>query len=288
MTDKTYLTYQTYLLIFVLLVLVTPAFAQSLDVSVVYPIADDKATGGDVLMVTDKGVVRADSPASNQIFGVIVQEPMLSLSSSEATGSAVARSGQALVNVTDLGGTIKNGDYITSSEIPGKGKKANISGYVLGVAMADFEGPPASLPAGTAGEAGKAGDKVTYQGKEYTVGQIPVAIRVENARIGGGQESFVGSLDKTLGGVAAIFLRSVDNPDRFFQMTRYFMAGAISLVAFIFGFSTFSRATIKGVEAVGRNPLAKNAIYTSIIFNVILTVITILAGIAASLFILRL
>src|SRR3972149_5460851 len=52
---------------------------------------------------------------------------------------SIANTGEINVNVTTINGPIKVGDYVSSSEIPGKGQKASeFTGYMLGVALASF------------------------------------------------------------------------------------------------------------------------------------------------------
>jgi len=67
---------------------------------------------------------------------------------------------------------------------------------------------------------------------------------------------------------------------------RYFVAGAITLISFFLGFRFFARASNRGVEAIGRNPLAKQAILLSIFINTIITICIMFFGVAISYFIL--
>ena len=52
----------------------------------------------------------------------------------------VALVGRVPVNVTNEGGAIATGDYITTSSTAGKGMKATKAGRVIGMALADFSG----------------------------------------------------------------------------------------------------------------------------------------------------
>ena len=52
----------------------------------------------------------------------------------------VALVGRVPVNVTNEGGAIKVGDFITTSSTAGKGMKATKKGRVIGMALADFDG----------------------------------------------------------------------------------------------------------------------------------------------------
>lgn len=236
-----------------------PASAQtpSIETTSVYEIADNEAAGDDILVVTDKGLIRASKSFDNKMFGVLQEKPILVMRDTSTKGRPVVRSGVTTVSVTTLNGPIKYGDYITSSNTPGKGQKASESGYVLGIALAGFSG----------------------QGN----GQIPVAIRIEyaeltNPRFAGRLFSFVGNS----------FLENVNDPKKFGAVVRYISAGLIVLLSFSFGFLTFSRSITKSIEAIGRNPLAKNTIQLSMIINIILLVVTGLIGIVASFLIIKL
>src|SRR3989338_5684658 len=118
----------------------SPTHAQTSDIEAtsVYEIADADAQEGDIVVTTDKGLVRASKSFDNKMLGVITETPVLVFRSNDEKGKPVIRSGTANVNVTTLNGPIKYGDYITSSTISGKGQKAFESGYVIGVALAEF------------------------------------------------------------------------------------------------------------------------------------------------------
>lgn len=224
----------------------------------VYEVIDTDALEGDILISTDKGLTKATKSFDNKVFGVLQDTPVLVMrDNSIKNGKPVARSGVATVNVTTLNGPIKYGDYITSSTIPGKGQKASESGYVLGIALAEFSG----------------------QGN----GQVSVAIRIEyaeltNPRFAGRLFSFVGSS----------FLENIRDPKQLGLIIRYIAAGLVVLLSFTFGFLTFSRSIAKSVEALGRNPLAKSTIHLSMIINIGLLVLTGIIGIVASILIIRL
>ncbi len=61
---------------------------------------------------------------------------------------------------------------------------------------------------------------------------------------------------------------------------RYIMALIVTAITFAIAFLSFSRLTSRGVEALGRNPLAGSSIKSVIIFNFILTFIIIASGLA--------
>lgn len=241
---------------------------QGIEVTSVYPIADTEAVDGDILAASEQGLVRTSQGFDNKMFGVIQNLPLL-VYRVETGGKPVVRSGQAQVNVTTLNGPIKFGDYITSSSIPGKGQKATESGYILGIALAEFNGQGA--------------EQVQGPGGLVASGSIPVALKVEYAELT--NPRFAGRL---FGFVGQSFLENVQDPKQLGNIIRYIAAGLVLLLTFTFGFLTFSRSIAKSVEAIGRNPLAKSTIQLSMIINIALLVITGIIGIVASLLIIRL
>jgi F0F1-type ATP synthase membrane subunit c/vacuolar-type H+-ATPase subunit K len=54
----------------------------------------------------------------------------------------------------------------------------------------------------------------------------------------------------------------------------------IVLLSFVLGLVYFGRASRAGIEAIGRNPLAKRAIQMSIVMYVALSIVIILVGLA--------
>lgn len=242
--------------------------SQGIEVTSVYEIKDTEAVEGDILKTTNEGLVRTSLGFDNKIFGVITNQPLL-VYRTETKGKPVIRSGIAQVNITNLNGPVKYGDYITSSQVAGKGQKAFESGYVLGVALSDFDGTGAETVDGPRGK--------------VAIGKIPVAVRIEYAEIS--NPRFVGRL---FGFIGTAFLENINDPKKFGDIIRLIAAALVVLLSFTFGFLTFSRTIVKSIEAIGRNPLAKNTIQFSIILNIILLVVSGLVGIIASILIIKL
>lgn len=260
------------LILILALLLPTLALAQEplgVGVSFTQILSDKEAENGDILMTGPQGIVRANLPYTTSLYGVVQDNTLLVYRNVDEQGVPISRSGLAVVNVSNINGPIKTGDFITSSTIPGKGERAMESGYVIGVAMEDFQ------------EQGAASLEVN--GKTYATGKISVALRFEWMDI---------SVPKNANRVLAVFnnalLRNLENPEKFIQLFRYILAAIIILIGFLVGFFTFSRSLAKSVEAIGRNPLAKNSIQFSILMNIVLTIATTIVGIVAALLIIRL
>lgn len=151
MTHRTYALLVVVVLVGVFFAHFSPLFAQeatsggtakSIDISVTYPVIDKDSVTGDILISTPQGLTRTNQNFDQRMFGVLQTNPLIVYRNVDNTGQPVARSGVANVNVTNLTGDIKAGDYITTSEITGKGQKSTGSGYVLGVAIEDLTGEP--------------------------------------------------------------------------------------------------------------------------------------------------
>lgn len=258
--------------VFLLIVLTFPypvhAQSQGLDVASVFEIADTEAEEGDILITTEKGLVRASGDFDSKMFGVMVEKPALVFRSSSTTDKPVVRGGIAEVNVTTLNGPIKYGDHITSSKIVGKGQKSSGSGPTLGVALASFDATNGTQINGPAGQVAS--------------GKIPVAIRIESA----GSTSL--GFGRLFGTIGIAFLENVNDPKKLTEVIRYIAAGLVVLLSFTFGFLTFSKSIVKSVEALGRNPLAKSTIQLSMVINIALLLATGIIGIVASILIIRL
>lgn len=247
-----------------------PIYAQSqgIEVTSLYQVADTEAVEGDILTASENGLKRSTIGFDNKLFGILADKPLL-VFRSESEGKPVIRSGIAQVNVTTLNGPIKYGDHITSSSIAGKGQKATESGYIIGVALGEFNGEGAEQIDGPSGK--------------IAVGKVSVAIKIEYAELT--NPRFAGRLFGFLG---TAVLENVSDPRQLGNVVRFIAAGLVVLLSFTFGFLTFSRSIAKSIEALGRNPLAKSTIQLSIVINIALLVVTGIIGIVASILIIRL
>lgn len=245
---------KVFVLLFFLIIPQRVLAAPAIEVSTLHPINDSGAVVGDILSLTDQGLVRSKTTADIHLFGIMQENPIIVWREANATGSAIARNGIVDVNITEAEGPVKMGDYVTSSEDAGKGKKAIRSGYVIGQAMADAAG-----------------------------GKVPVSMRIEYAEV-----TTPRSANRLMEMLGATFFKNVQDPSKFAEVVRYILAAVVVLISFLFGFLTFSRSIPKSIEAIGRNPLSRNPILLSIGINVFLTIICGVIGLAAALAIIRL
>jgi hypothetical protein len=239
----------------------TKAFADgdvSLGIANYLPVQGSNIKNGDIVSFTNKGYFLSKTAYDSTVIGIVTTNPAVSLNIKNGSKNnyPVASSGTVIVNVSTQNGTIKKGDIITTSEIPGVGMKAEKSGFVLGNAMEAFS---SSNP------------------KE--IGQISVALNLHYAY----------SNSTSANSIKDIFnlsLNSASNsPSAFFK---YLIAGIVIILSFILGFLSFGRVANTGVEALGRNPMASKMIQLGIALNVFITIAIIGAGFAMAFLIIRL
>lgn len=250
-----------------LICLAKPVFAQVFDIASTYIINDKGVKQNDIVSsIFEKGLVRSDIPYDNRMFGIYQEKPLLVYRESTNSGQPVVRQGDVLVNVSNLNGKISPGDFITSSAIPGVGMRASQSGYVLGIATSQV------TPSGT----------YNFLGRSYQTGIVKLALRIEYAEIDKPR-----SILRLLEYFNAALFYNVQNPERFTNLLKYILAALIAITALLVGFFTFARNLSKGIEAIGRNPLASRSIQFSIVLSLLLTVTTIAIGLVLSLIVLR-
>lgn len=249
----------------------TPVFAQ-LEIAETFDVPEE-SIDGDIMSYTDQGVVLSTREYDDKIFGVIETTPLVAYRRQDNTGLPVVRNGTTSVNVTTANGEIKPGDFITTSALAGKGQKSLASGYIIGVALEEFteaDGEPVEVAVSDGGT------------KQARSGSINVAIKIEYAELNTARNA-----NRFLDALNALFFSNIQNPEQFTNTLRYFLAGLAVLVSFLIGFFTLARTLPKGIEALGRNPLAKTTIQFGIILNIIFTVGIALVGIVAAIILLR-
>lgn len=254
--------------------LVTPVHAQ-LEIADTYDIADTEAQPGDLVALTADGIKRSNIDYDSKIFGVVINEPLAAYKRVDGTGTIISRNGVVNVNVVTANGAIKTGDYITTSTLAGKGQKALASGYVVGVALKDFNEGEGTVVEFKQFE--------TAEARQIGAGQIPLAIRIEYAEISTSRNA-----NALLSRLNAALFSNVQDPEKFVNVIRYVASGLVILFSIMIGLFILARVVPKGVEGIGRNPLARRSIvlYTGV--NIVIVIIVILLGIGASLLLVRL
>jgi len=209
-------------------------------------IADPETKAGDIVSLSEEGVIRAKTPYDENLIGVVGNTPILTFGKPSTNTLPILFSGQALVRVSNSNGEIKKGDFITSSEKPGIGQKATKPGLVIGRALESFD---------------------------QQEGMILVEINIQRVNYTSPKS------------IAGRLLENFGKPENFPYVLKYIFAVLLGMGSFFAGFVAFVRALQKGVEAMGRNPLAKKTIHFAMILNLVGITILTLAGLGLALFV---
>ena len=222
-------------------------------------INDTDVREGHIISTSDKGYVKSKIAYSPFMVGVVGKQAGVVF---EPEGDKegyypVVFSGSVGVLVSGENGPIKKGDFITSSSVSGIGMKATHSGPMLGIAMADFNGQ-----------------------NKNEVGLLPVTLNMKYVSI----RASVNSRLRDVFNLAR--LASYEEPS--LMAFKYIVAALSVILSFTFAFLHFGRVSAKGIEALGRNPLAAKIIQLGIVFNILIGVGIMAAGVAIGLLVLRL
>lgn len=224
-------------------------YAQNISVgtAVSILIIDKDIKDGSIIVATPKGYGLTATAYDSNMYGVYTESPAIFLqNTNDPQTKPVTTSGKANVLVSSINGNIKKNDFVTTSTIKGVGEKATRNGMVLGTALQDYSNP-----------------------NQKATGKILVAVNPH----------FNASFADTKTNILEV-LRNASDPTTLTQATslRYVLAAGIALISFGIGFVYFGRIASSGVEALGRNPLASRMIQLSLVLNLALMVIIILAG----------
>ncbi len=212
-------------------------------------ILDKNVPVGSIISAADKGYQMAKNDYDPGIYGVTTNTPAMSLENiPKGNLKYVVYAGQTQTLVSISNGVIKKNDYVTSSGKPGVGIKATANGFVLGTALEDYT--------------------------DKTTGKIMINVNphyLSSLKTGTSKNIF----NILRNARESVYLSPL-------EALRYLIAALIALIAFILGFAYFGRVAQKGVEAVGRNPLAGKFIELSVVLNVLLTALIIIVGLGVA------
>jgi F0F1-type ATP synthase membrane subunit c/vacuolar-type H+-ATPase subunit K len=224
-------------------------------VALTVPIADQTAKNGDIVCSIKSGYAPCSNSYDSGMYGVINDNPIGSVEL-PGGGRLVNTTGSVVVNVTSVSGSIKVGDFITTSTNPGVGQLAIHNGYVLGIAQGDYSDS----------------DKIK-------IGQILVSISIHpTIGISDNQTDLFRSIREGL-------LSAQISP---LATLRYLTAALMVITGFGLGFIYFGRIAKAGVEAIGRNPLSSRTIEFGLILHILLTIVIVAAGLGIGYLILTL
>lgn len=223
-------------------------------VAVNIKISEENIGEGDIISITKDGFKKSTASYDPQTYGVVVAAPILSVELRDDSTSAVVSGGEVQVKVSAANGEIKVGDFIATSEEAGVGVKATTAGYTLGKALQDYTDTSRS-------------------------GLISVLVDVGyfSGPLGAGALSPLNKL-----------IDLISDPARFPTVLRYTLATLLGLITVLVSAFAFIRFMATGIEAIGRNPIAKKAILGGMVLSGIVICVVAVAGIAAALAIIKL
>lgn len=207
-----------------------------------------------LIIVEDAGSYKVSNSRSDlKTVGVITDSPSITLrKSSNPQAFFVNNSGVSQVRASNKSGKISKGDGLTSSDTPGVAVKANPGEYIVGVALEDFD---------TENGLVRADIRPGYSQSTDSVNRSLVSI--------------------LRSGTQSLYLSPINS-------LRYVLAAIIGIASFLFGFSIFSKISGSGIQALGRNPLARKTIEFNIIIEFVLNIAIIVFGLVIAYFILAL
>lgn len=240
-----------------------PAGASSANISHSYQ-STGKISSGSIVSLDPKHgdfVETSDVTNGERLLGIVVASNDSLLAVDETAGLVqVATSGSAKTLVSTLNGDIKLGDQIAVSPFAGVGMKAGNGSRIIGLAQSTF----------SSGSEGANQQEVTDKSgakKQVYVGYVSanIAIGVNNS---GTRQDNLSALQK-LG-------RSITGHT--VSTTRVLISLAVAIVA-LMSLVTLAYASIYGgIISVGRNPLAKYAVFRTV--SVVLVMVVVTAAIA--------
>ncbi|OGM28140.1 hypothetical protein A2801_03065 [Candidatus Woesebacteria bacterium RIFCSPHIGHO2_01_FULL_41_10] len=255
---RRYLPYLFFIIIFIFIFLPPKnVYAQrigSMGVAIPVEITEGEVNPGDILCSEEGGISLCSIPYATSIFGVVTQNPALAFEIDQPDHVLVVDSGSAVVRVNSSNGAIQEGDLVTTSVIPGIGQRADLTGYVLGIALESYSSDDIEA-----------------------VGEILVALNIHpSSGVTSARSNLIASFRQGLSAPVIAPLASL----------RYLLAFAIAIMSFALGFIYFGRVISSGVEAIGRNPLASRKIQITVLTNIVITLVIVGTGLAVAFLIL--
>ncbi|MFO0781954.1 MAG: hypothetical protein U0524_03650 [Candidatus Saccharimonadales bacterium] len=254
----------TVVSVFLLVAGVSVAGAIAAEISKAYKTSQDIPDSSLVSLDPSKSgyVQLANTANGSQLFGVAVKsEDSLLAVDSQGGKVQVATTGSATVLASTLNGPIKVGDLISVSPFDGIGMKSTPGANVIGLALTE-------LNSSTDGVVRKQVTDKSGKTSSIDVGMVRITIGVGSDTSAGNGEELTG-----LQRFAKSLTGKVISPARIVISIVVAVIAITVLITLIYG------AIYGSIISIGRNPLAKNAIFRSLSSVVLMAVITaVLAG----------
>ncbi len=227
---------------------------------------------GSAVALNQTNLSLATSANQQYLYGVVVRASDVSLNV-DSTGNQVevVTTGLVPVAVSDLNGAIVAGDELAPSPIAGVVMKATEPGKVLGTAQQAFG--PGSSGAQTKSLTAKDGSV-----KQVSVGTIPVVVGVSDFQPKTTPvPAILVPLQSAFSGAAGHNVSTV----------RTVLALLVFIVALIIVMIILYSAVSGGIRSVGRNPLAKSAVFVSLLQVSAIMIVILLVAFSIILIIIR-
>ncbi|HCR35422.1 hypothetical protein A2130_03135 [Candidatus Woesebacteria bacterium GWC2_33_12] len=246
-------------LLLIIFALITPKTTMAQNASsgfaISIPVKSDNIFDGAIVCSTGSGYSLCDKSYNPNMYGVISLNPSIYFDSSTNGSYPVVANGKVYILVKGGVDTIKVGDYITTSDSPGIGQKAQKSGYVMGSALEEYN-----------------------ETDNSKTKKILVSIGIKPAILS--QQAGTNLLQMIKEGIDGAFLSPL-------SALRYVVAGVVVMSTVVFGMLHFGKIAKSGVEALGRNPLAGKTIQFGILLNVVMTIGIMVSGLGIGFLILK-
>lgn len=271
------------LVVFAALLITLPVSAQAADKDISDTfiqnyIADKSVTSGMVVGYKAKDqklVVPLTNKTARDMLGVVVPVNNTTFTlTSQATGNQqvlVAKSGTYPVLVSTQSGSIKNGDYLTVSALPGIAMKSTeLQENIIGTATAGFDGKKNAIASATI----KNSDGKTVN---VTIGSVMVDLRLAP------NPKYV--RNNSLPGVVTSTANAVAN--KTVSLIQIYLSMALLTLTFFVVGVIFYGAVRSSIISIGRNPLSKNSVIKGLLKVLILGLLILGAGLTASYLVLK-
>jgi len=229
-----------------LLLGLTPAGASSANISHSYN-TNGAVQAGTIVSLDSNNkdyVVPANTDNGKRLLGVAVakDDSLIAVDAADDK-TQVATSGVATVLVSTLNGDIKVGDQIAVSPFNGVGMKATEGGYIIGLAQTSFDSSSDVATTKTVNDKDGKPTKVAFG-----YARLSVSIGAGTTEGGGPELSGIQKLTKSLTGHVV-------------STARIIIGVIIAVVALIAIITLVYASIYGGIISIGRNPLAKFAVF---------------------------
>lgn len=219
---------------------------------------DDIPPVGSIVSFEDNKYRLSDKPYDSKMVGIIVDQAdiVVEEDNSALANTLMINKGETRVLVNGETGPIDIGDLLTASSTPGQAMKADKDGIIVAVAMDKFT--PANNQDSTLIR-GLVDIRFTTIGDTFSADSIGLSDQGMISTIKRSVSEIFGLGPSGIAGTSPVF--------------RYTLATLVVTIAFVSGFLLFGRIAMRGVEALGRNPLARRPIMIGIVMNSVFTIL---------------